>query len=716
MNQNDKPQESLENLNARIKSLPEDEREAVFSDLKANQQWTQQEGQGNVAINQARDIVIHQSADRESIVLIVREVLQQQSQKLPSISSKVTKEGVCRFLEDVEKKSNQFKQPIVSKDQYIPIQVTLECQGHHQVKSHGKTQSEKELKQIYAVKGGREELRRQQVDWEEFKQQHKQHKIIMVLADPGMGKSTLLNMEAITTARHEREQLIDNRKSPEDIILPLPLRLSELAKSSEELIDAIPKLIHRNYCKPEQDIQGFLREKLKKGQCLLLLDALDEVPRIDNKRFELKEKLNRFVRHYPDSLIICTSRIVGYEEGFITEAKEVEIVRFNEKQINRYINIWFNNAEEHSSDQSVSAPQLIRGLRSKAQIRGLAQNPLLLSLICRLYQNKGLMLAQRCQVYEKAVEYILEKQNRRYSQQKFSKEAKMQLLEELAYHFTCAEQDTFEADDLNQWIEEYLHGDQVHSEFKGATTHELITVLSEEDGILRKLYEDGNQYLFLHYTFQEYLTAKYLVRQAKDRAKDGIELAKAHFWEYDWHETLSLMAGLMKDPLPLLEKITKEKDDIFRTHLLLAGRCIAECRESFLKTGLVTKTIEQIYEFWEVYPEADFIQSIIEAIAQVCSKTAEKLRQAINHEDWYVQLSAAKAVAAIGDAQSVRSLINHQNPFAQKIAIDFFVEIDSAAADIVETLIEIARNEKNTFFVKNRALLALQKLARADAI
>lgn len=41
----------------------------------------------------------------------------------------------------------------------------------------------------------------------------------------------------------------------------------------------------------------------------MFLDALDEVPK--EYRFDLREKLNRFVRNYPLRLI-CTSRIVGY--------------------------------------------------------------------------------------------------------------------------------------------------------------------------------------------------------------------------------------------------------------------------------------------------------------------------------------------------------------------------------------------------------------------
>jgi len=33
------------------------------------------------------------------------------------------------------------------------------------------------------------------------------------------------------------------------------------------------------------------------------------------------------------------------------------------------------------------------------------------------------------------------------------------------------------------------------------------------------------------------------------RNRDCIALAKEHFWEYDWHETLGLLAGLMDKPI-----------------------------------------------------------------------------------------------------------------------------------------------------------------------
>jgi hypothetical protein len=116
------------------------------------------------------------------------------------------------------------------------------------------------------------------------------------------------------------------------------------------------------------------------------------------------------------------------------------------------------------------------------------------------------------------------------------------------------------------------------------------------------------------------LTASYL-----NRARDSIALAREHFWEYEWHETLSLLAGLMGNPVPLLQAIADEKDDIFSTLLLLAGRCIAECEAN--SHPLIAEIIDRIYKFWQSYPNAGFIKSIVVAIGQANSQMFQRLRQ-----------------------------------------------------------------------------------------
>ena len=573
----------------------------------------------------------------------------------PSLSEQAQKNVVCRFLQEIE---NNFKydkllhipeQPIILKDQYIPIQVTLERKYTHAVETTwGYAESEAELKRAYALKRS-EESQPTQVDW---KQAKKQHQRIIVLADPGMGKSTLLRREACLTAQEERQSLKNNTKKLEEVVFPLFLRLSDLAETPEEIIDAIPVLIQRDdYSETATQVMELLREKLKVGNCLLLLDALDEVPTEHRKR--LVEKLNRFAQRKPLCPIICTSRIVGYGGAFVAGVKEVEIVPFSQKQIEQYIETWFTNAAGYLNDDTVSASSLIQELRNKPQIRGLAQNPLLLSLICSLYQEKGLTLpARRCQVYEQAVRYMLGKWSKKRNPELTDAwiDAKTELLEELAYQFSCDGKEIFTLRELRKKIDGYLRSGHASTDFDNLSASHLISELSEQDGILQKLHKDGDQYLFLHRTFQEYLTAFYL-----SRAKDGIALAREHFWEYDWHETLSLLAGLMENPVPLLQAIIDEKDDIFSTLLLLAGRCVAECEEIF--DPLITQIIDRIYKLWQSYPSTDFIKSTFVLLGQSNSQILENLKKELKDETWYIRGLAAWILGQICSLQTLEALI-----------------------------------------------------------
>ncbi|MDF5733468.1 MAG: NACHT domain-containing protein [Rhizonema sp. PD38] len=471
------------------------------------------------------------------------------------LSSEEQKEAVLQFLQAMEENFKYIKlfhtpQQIVLKKQYIPIQVTLERRYKHEVETTWSyAESEAEIKRIYALKGFQEESKETIVTWEdakkEVKKEAKQENYkIMILADPGMGKSTLLKMEAGAISQSEKQKLLENQINVEGLILPIFLRLSDLVKDSAEVIDIIPQIVQREYPRITEKFQQLLQEKLKTGKCLLLLDALDEVPK--EHRLDLKDKLNRFTRNYPCS-IISTSRIVGYGGNFIEDAKEVEIVPFSQKQTKEYIETWFVNAAGYINDDLVSAKGLIEELHHKPQISGLAQNPLLLSLLCSLYQEKGLKLpARRVQVYEKTVNYMLSQWSQhRKSLSEGEIEAKRHLLEELTYHFSSSDKEIFSGSELFEQIKKY-------KEEEGKSSNTLMTELTEEYGILQKLNRESNEYLFLHRTFQEYLTACYLNRAIKKNQKDGIALAKKLFWQYDWHETLTLLAGLMEDAQPLL--------------------------------------------------------------------------------------------------------------------------------------------------------------------
>ena len=240
------------------------EADALLSDLMSK------DGKFNTNIEQITGGEIH-IGDR--IHIEPSQMIQQQKfgqpVSLPTLSPEVLREVVCRFLEDIETTFKSIRlfhtpQPLTLQAQYIPIQVTLERRYHHQIETTWSyPESEDDLKRAYALKGGDENNQGDQQDWNTVKTQC-QNKHLIVLADPGMGKSTLLRQEALSTAQQARQGL-ENGQELGAILLPVYLRLSDLADSPEEFQESIPRLIQRDYPTTTPDMLPWLRKKLKKG-------------------------------------------------------------------------------------------------------------------------------------------------------------------------------------------------------------------------------------------------------------------------------------------------------------------------------------------------------------------------------------------------------------------------------------------------------------------
>ncbi|MCA2700111.1 MAG: HEAT repeat domain-containing protein [Microcystis sp. M179S2] len=596
---------------------------------------------------------------------------------LDKLGLEPTKNAVCRFLEKIQDEFQylQFfhtRQKISLLKQYIPIEVTLERRYNHEIETwQAYTGDEGTLKKIYALKGFTEEQQREenkkvQVDWEEAKDKHNK---MMILADPGMGKSTLLRMEALKIAREELGKLGVNTPQPflnnrekvkvKDVILPLYFRLSELAnklaEKNDDIINIIPQLIDKSF-----QIESIVKEKLEQGKCVLFLDALDEVSSV--QLHKLNTKLENFLDNSPCKIYL-TSRIVGYSGKFSGKVKEVEIVPFTDKKIAEYIKTWFVNAEDYLENDLVSAAGLIEELKNKPQIQGLAQNPLLLSLICSLYQTQDLILpAKRNEVYKQAVDYMLRDwvENRKLVSVSGGKRiAKIRLLEMVAYELSCREEEIFifKEEDFFNVLERYLRHEEVSTIFRELNSDELMIQLCEEDGIIQKFHEKGDQYLFLHRTFQEYFTACYLYQRIKKNQEDGIALVKAHFWDHDWHETIILLAGMMSDASLLLEAILQEKDDIFATLLILASNCLAESKN--IQDSLINQIVDKLYKVWQRDFSLEYINKTMVTLGKTFPVMRRRLENALKDSPWYVRdskFNAAELLGKIGNPESISAL------------------------------------------------------------
>jgi len=106
-----------------------------------------------------------------------------------------------------------------------------------------------------------------------------------------------------------------------------------------------------------------------------------------------------------------------------------------------------------------------------------------------------------------------------------------------------------------------------------------INELSETDGLLVKSGGGDNApYLFLHLSFQEYLTACALAERANNEGWQAISaFVDRKSWNPAWQETVVFLSGMLDDPAPLLGLLADaSKDDATRQRLCVAGRCLPE--------------------------------------------------------------------------------------------------------------------------------------------
>jgi len=218
----------------------------------------------------------------------------------------------------------------------------------------------------------------------------KRFKRAVILADPGFGKTWLQRYEARRLAREEAQHLREQNKTLDEMILPIFVRLSDLNRSDAPLEEALISLIGQGR---SEAFRNLVRQKLSTEQCVILLDAWDEVPverATDGQpiayhprdRQRLAQRLEAFARHFPQPRLLMTSRIVGYTASPIPDAQEVELLAFDRPQVEAFVGVWFRDA-------SMSQPFLSM-LRKNHPVRGLTRIPLMLTLICRAYQENQL--------------------------------------------------------------------------------------------------------------------------------------------------------------------------------------------------------------------------------------------------------------------------------------------------------------------------------------
>jgi formylglycine-generating enzyme required for sulfatase activity/energy-coupling factor transporter ATP-binding protein EcfA2 len=412
-------------------------------------------------------------------------------------------------------------------------------------------------------------------------------KRLVLLGDPGSGKSTFVNFIALCLAgeqlrsaninlsllraplppepeqREEKKQQIQ----PWDHEALLPMRIILRDFAARGLPSPGKKATAGNlweFIAAElktatlEEYTDALHQKLLKEGGLILLDGLDEVQEADKRRQQIKEAVEDFAGTFGKCRILVTSRVYAYQkqdwrlQGFA----ETTLAPFTRGQIIRFVEQWYTHIGSlrawNANDIKGRAEILKNAIFKSANLLNLAERPLILTLMASLHAWRGGQLPEkREELYHDVVNLLLDQWEGQKTvrkrdgsievmQQSLAEWLKVDrkkvraFLNEIAFQ-VHSQQDVLEGTaDIK---EADLIASLIHiSENPEVNPAQLIEYLQKRAGLL--IPRGGGVYAFPHRTFQEYLAACHLT---DDDFPDKIaELARKS--PDKWRE-VTLLAG-----------------------------------------------------------------------------------------------------------------------------------------------------------------------------
>ena len=170
------------------------------------------------------------------------------------------------------------------------------------------------------------------------------------MGPPGSGKTTLLKHMALilaTSTPKDEQSKAKIRKIP--VIIYLRDYINQIVSNPTVML---PEIIDTNTKKLDLElVPNWFSNKLKKGECLILLDGLDEVAEPSARR-KIVDWMEHQLHVYHKNAFIITSRPHGYRENPINGVAVLEVMPFNRSQIDSFVQRWYleNEIKSHAAD------------------------------------------------------------------------------------------------------------------------------------------------------------------------------------------------------------------------------------------------------------------------------------------------------------------------------------------------------------------------------
>ena len=240
------------------------------------------------------------------------------------------------------------------------------------------------------------------------------HKL-MLLGKPGAGKTTLLKYTALKCSQGD---IFSD-------LVPIFVTLRQYASSELRILDYICQDFRVYNIGDEPTVKQLLQH----GRAILFLDGLDEVREDD--LYRVLEDLRSFSEQYYNNRFVITSRL-GAQEYVFEKFTEVEVANFQPLQISSFAQRWFSGNSRHIE-------MFLRKVEDNRPIQELATNPLLLTLLCLVFDEYGDFPINRSELYREGLDVLLKKWDakRNIERHQIYKNLSMQRKEDLLAQVAC---------------------------------------------------------------------------------------------------------------------------------------------------------------------------------------------------------------------------------------------------------------------------------------
>ena len=493
---------------------------------------------------------------------------------------------------------------------------------------------------------------------------------VVILGDPGLGKSTLLEHIALNWAQRSSTRipfLIELRKYTQDHARP---------KSFLEYLEAGTW----SSCRlPQREVDQVLRQK----EAVMLFDGLDEVF-ADDLRENVVAEIIRFCREYPSVKVIVTTRSVGYVLGSRNREhfgaagfRHFTLLDFGSEEIVEFVRKWYSATIPNEHERATVTDRLIQAIVQSRSIRELAGNPLLLTMMVLLNQRKHLP-RERLSLYQSCAELLVEGWDaaRHLDRSEYlTHEDKIEILQQIAFEMQ-QETEGLAGNAISESRLKTILVAGLRDRAVGnpkIVAEKIVEALVERDFMLCSI-GDG-QFAFVHRTFLEYFCAREYIQHLKN-AGEKEELRKLFLtrWADDaWHEVLRLVCAMAGPDLAseLIRELLRPREVRHSWNaIFLASECVFEIRQAgkvdALKSEIKSRLIELLEfhaptERYSVRDQADYdtVSVRLGALDRIMrfwpdDATRSLLQKATENQYWKVRYRAAEMLARHWNTEETR--------------------------------------------------------------